>query len=411
MLRLSRLLGGGFLFIAVVSIIARFLGLPIGNGLVNVPIGPAGTPVVVTIWYGTEKRDWLEASVQRFAATNPIVNGHPITIQLKGAGSAEIADQIGREQFSAGDAHPTVASPASSLWIPVMEQNWAARNSTPLVATGNSAPQPLVLTPLVLVAWQQRADVIWPNGATDGQFWSRIHTALTAQDWAAIGGSANWGQVKFGHTSPLLSNSGAQALVLMAYGFHKKTSGLSVSDITNPDFVQWLTDIERTVPKFGESTGTFMDEMILKGPGAYDMALVYENLAIGRVDAQSQNGRIEQAKGRQGQPIRIYYPPATIISDHPYAILQAPWVTADQQAAALQFREFLLARPQQEQALQFGFRPADPNVAVSTNDPQNPFVRYKDYGVKVQLDQQVEFPQAQVVTELLELWRRGRFDQ
>ncbi|MBC8159801.1 MAG: substrate-binding domain-containing protein [Roseiflexaceae bacterium] len=409
MLRLSRMVGIGFLLLSLITFVGRLFGVPLGNGLANVPLGPAGEPVTITIWYGTEKRDWLEASKASFERTNPSVNGHPIIIQLRGVGSAEMAERIGREQFAAGDPLPTVASPAASLWLPVMDQEWAARNSTPLIATGNEAPQPLVLTPLVLVAWQQRADVLWPNGATNGEFWTRIHTALTAENWAAIGGDPQWGQVKFGHTSPLLSNSGAQALVLMAYGYHNKTSGLSVADVTDPDFVTWLSEIQRTIPQFGESTGTFMNEMVLKGPGAYDMALVYENLAIGQVDAQTKNGRIEQAQGRQGQPIRIYYPPATTISDHPYAILQAPWVTADQRAAAVKFRDFLLAQPQQEQALQFGFRPANPNVAIATSDPQNPFVRYRDFGVQVQIDQQVETPAAQTLTELLEVWRRGRF--
>lgn len=411
MLRLTRLFGSAFLILCLLAFGGKLFGLPLGSGLVNVPLGPTATPVTITIWYGTEKQAWLTAAQARFAATNPTIDGHPIRIVLKGQGSAEMAQKIGRENFDAGEDKPTVASPASSLWLPVMEQEWAARNATPLLPAGTAAPQPLVLTPIVLVAWQQRADVLWPNGERDGQFWTRIHEALVSQSWAKIGGKEQWGQVKFGHTSPLLSNSGAQALVLMAYGYYHKSNGLTVADVNNAAFKTWLTEIESTVPAFGESTGTFMNEMVLKGPGAYDMALVYENLAIGRVDEQTRNGRIEQAQGRQGQPIRVYYPPATSISDHPYAILHAPWVSELQQRAAANFRDFLLQRPQQELALDYGFRPADPNVSITTNDPNNPFVKYKDYGVQVQIDQQVATPDAQVLTELLEIWRRGNFDR
>lgn len=410
MLQLSRLIGALFLAIALIATVGKVLGAPVGNGIANVPIGPAAEPVTITIWYGTEKRDWLEAARQRFEASGAAVGGHPIQIKLVGKGSAEMAEQIGREQFGSVDGQPTVASPAASMWLPVMDQEWQASHSASILAAGEAAPRPLVLTPLVLVAWQERANVLWPGGARDGQFWDRIHQALTAQSWAAIGGKEDWGQPKFGHTSPLLSNSGAQALVLMAYGYRHKASGLSVADVTDQKFIEWLGQIESTVPQFGESTGTFMNEMVLKGPGAYDMAFVYENLAIGQVDAQSSNGRIEQAEGRQGQPLHIYYPPATIMSDHPYAVLSAPWVTPDQRAAAILFRDFLLGRDQQQQALIYGFRPADPNVAISSGDPSNPFTRYQKYGVQVQIDQQVESPPAQVISELLEVWRRGRFE-
>jgi Ca-activated chloride channel homolog len=52
------------------------------------------------------------------------------------------------------------------------------------------------------------------------------------------------------------------------------------------------------------------------------------------------------------------------VSDHPFVILNAPWVDANLRAAAEAYRDFLLARPQQERALQLGFRPADPQIAL-----------------------------------------------
>src|SRR5262249_29031944 len=160
--------------------------------------------------------------------------------------------------------------------------------------------------------------------------------------------------VKFGHTSPLLSNSGLQTLVLLAYAYYAKTSGLSVANTLDSGFQTWLEEFERGVLEFGDSTGTFMDRMVLFGPSKYDLVAVVQTLA---------NESAEAARGRWG-PLRVVYPPATIMSDHPYAALNAPWVSPAQREAADRFREFLLSVPIQELGLRLGFRPGNARVPV-----------------------------------------------
>jgi ABC-type sulfate transport system substrate-binding protein len=133
--------------------------------------------------------------------------------------------------------------------------------------------------------------------------------------------------------------------------------------------------------------------MVRYGPSKYDVVMVYENLAIESLEA---------AQRQHGQPLRVYYPPATSLSDHPYAILDAPLTTAAEREAATRFRDFLLARPAQELALQRGFRPASPEVSIG--GPNNPFERYASFGVRAEIDQQVETPPAAVMAALIDLW-------
>ncbi|MDZ4719998.1 MAG: substrate-binding domain-containing protein, partial [Roseiflexaceae bacterium] len=363
------------------------------------------------IWYGTEKKEWLEDAVKRFEATNPREGRRPIQVELRGIGSRAIPLRTAQEQWGE-DGQPTVISPASSMWVELLRTEWAARhpNQPNIIAAGDAAPQPLALTPLVIVAWEQRARVLW--GDDTSTFWDTLHRALAnPKGWVgvaeqrgfAVGSpeytqAQQWGFVKFGHTSPLTSNSGAQTLMLLAYAYHNKSSGLTSADITDPAFQKWLLEVETAVLEFGDSTGTFMTNMVQFGPSKYDVVAVYENVAIENIQA---------AQGRWGQDIKIYYPPATMFSDHPYAVLDAPWTTPEQRAAAVQFRNFLLSRPIQELALQsYGFRPADPNVPLLTNDANNPFNKYKTYGVKVDIAQQVQTPTGDVVSTLLDLWRR-----
>jgi ABC-type Fe3+ transport system substrate-binding protein len=392
MLRLSRFLSGGYLLIAVLITVLTLIGIPLGPAPFQLaPLGPAGSPITIEIAYGTEKRAWLEDAVARFDATNPRVRGRPIEVVLKGIGSREIVTEIVQNDYQ-----PTVVSPASMIQIELLRDQWARKsNGAQIFPSGANAPQPLVLTPLVIVAWEERASVLWQNGPTS--FWQDIHTVTSAeQGWAAFG-KPEWGFVNFGHTSPESSNSGLQTLLLLAYGYHGKARDLTSADITNPDFQQWLTEIERAVPQFGESTGLLMTDMLRFGPSKYDFVAVYENLAI-------ENFPI--AEGRGGS-IRVFYPPANIYSEHPYAILDAPWVTAEQRDAAALFREFLLSVESQEIALkQYGFRPANLQVAIDPNDANNPFVRYASFGINYDIAEQVAVPPADVLNTLIELWRR-----
>ena len=406
MQRLARLIAIGYVLICLTALVATAVRGPLGYAPFPLPIGPARTPVVVTLWYGTEKEAWLKDAVARFAATNPTLDGRPIQIALKGLGSREIAERVAQKQWGS-DTPPTVISPASSLWIELLKDEWPKRgNSRPIVATGADAPQLLVLTPLVMAIWEKRAQALWNDSATN--FWMEVHDALAdPRGWPGHISpdaspevkqeAATWGFVKFGHTSPLKSNSGAQTLILLAYGYHNKTGKLTNADILDPGFQKWFLDIENSVLEFGDSTGTFMNNMVLFGPSKYDFAMIYENLAIESID---------KAQGRWGDTLRVVYPPATLFSDHPYATLVGDWTTPEQRAAAGQFRQFLLSRPIQELALQYGFRPADPSVAVVTNDPNNPFTKYAKYGVKVNVAQQVETPPGEVIGTLLDLWRR-----
>jgi ABC-type molybdate transport system substrate-binding protein len=397
MLRVSQLLSGGYLVLALLLIgVTLFVG-PVGWAPLQLPLlGPAGEPVTLTVAYGTEKKVWLEEAARQFAATNPRVNGRPIQVKLEGIGSREIVTRITQEDYQ-----PTVFNPASSIQIELLRQEWRTRRGGEIFLDGVDEPQPLVLTPLVLVAWEERAQALWPNGPQT--IWRDVQKALVNdQGWKGIpNGKEEWGFVKFGHTSPETSNSGTQTLVLLAYAYHNKTNGLTAGDMTDPQFQEWLDGIERSVLEFGDSTGTFMTDMVNFGPGKYDFVAVYENLAL---------ENIENAKGKWG-PIRIYYPPANIFSDHPYATLNAPWVTPEQRSAAAQFRSFLLGREMQELARQYGFRPANPSVPVITNDPNNPFNRYKDYGVAIDIPQVVATPSADVLNELITLWRRKNYDR
>jgi ABC-type Fe3+ transport system substrate-binding protein len=344
-------------------------------------------PVAFSVLYSTEKEAWLEAVMADFDGE---VNGRPIVVNLKPMGS--------REMYLAvldGSEQPDVISPASSLQISILEEQSRASLGVPLVKPADSRLcRSVVNTPLVLVAWKERADVLWAQ-QVGPDLWQQLHQAvIDPAGWSSYGHS-EWGYVKFSHTNPLSSNSGLMTILLMTYGYFGKTGNLTTDDLlADTDYQQWFTEFEQTTSEFGTSTGTYMRDMITYGPSKYDIVAVYESSAIEQMD---------NAVGRYGE-LRVYYPPATVMSDHPFCVLQADWVSPEQAEAAQVFIDFLLTGSAQQKALELGFRPADKSISLT--GANSPFERYAANGIQLDLPAEVEVPTGNVLDTLIRLWER-----
>lgn len=348
---------------------------------------PPAAPIEVSMTYSSGKRAWIEEAAGSFRLAHP-----EIKLTLAAAGSFEASQAILEERDK-----PLVFSPADSLELTLFDAAYRAKfHAAPFGTSGEDAPQSLLATPLVFVLWEDRATALLSNGAKSID-WKMLRKAIASKSWSDIGGKAEWGRVKLGHTDPTKSNSGAQALVLMSYEYLGKTSGLDSSDILRPGLAQFLAGIESGVAKFENTTGNFMTDMIRFGPSTYDAAVVYENLAI---------EQLADAPERWGA-LHVYYPPITVWSDHPVVLLPRSGASERQRSAARLWIAFLRSRPLQERALAFGFRPGDPAVAVKTVDTENPFTRFAKYGVKIDIPLAAPMPDEPVMRGLLEVWARS----
>jgi len=342
-----------------------------------------GEQVELGIAYGTEKQRWLEWAVQEFAKTH---DGKHIKINLIPMGSLE-----GAHALLNGDQRIQVWSPASALYKDTFVQEWQVKYSqNPIIKE-----EPIALSPMVFVMWDERYQAFAQKYRTVS--FVTINQALQEKGgWDTIAQKPDWGLFKFGHTHPNESNSGLMAVVLAAYSYHKKTKDLELKDVVDVGFQNWLQGLERAVSGLSNSTGNMMKEMVLKGPSSYDALLVYESVAI---------DYLKNAEGRWGQ-LRIVYPEYNSWNDNPYYIIDAPWSSKDQRKAAETFLNFLLSEPIQKESLVHGFRPANPSVPVKF--PESPFVKYADYGIKVDLAKICEPPRAEVVNNLLQSWQRSQ---
>jgi ABC-type Fe3+ transport system substrate-binding protein len=179
----------------------------------------------------------------------------------------------------------------------------------------------------------------------------------------------------------------------------RKTSGLRAEDIlSNAEYQDWFIGFEKNISEFEYSTGPLMQKMVSYGPSTYDLVTVYEATAIEQA---------ENAVGRYGE-LRVYYPPATVWSDHPFCVLEADWVSDDKRSAAKLFIDYLTSQPAQELALlEYGFRPVDASIPLG--QAGSPFTVYAANGFQADLTNlpAVEVPPGNVLNTLLDFWTRN----
>ncbi len=345
---------------------------------------PAEPPLEITVLHGPEKHAWLESAAISFEEEHP-----HIRVKLVQRDALEGANAI-----LAGKAQPTLWSPSDSLALRLLESSWRSRRDSDVFAQeGADAPRSLFRSPLVLVAWQDRANLLMGEEGT--LTWGTLLQALAAPEgWSDLGGKPEWGHVKLGHPSPRHSSAGALALLRMVEDTLRPEAPDGEPVMGHRKSRAKVKRLVQDVARVSSTTDQPGQDLVRFGPERYDVAAMYENQAL---------SQLEQAHARWG-PLRVYYPPTTTWSDHPLALLQAPWVTEPQRRAARAFMAFLHTRPMQELALAHGFRPSASSVSLLTNDPQNPFARLVAYGVQVHVPEEAPAPDAEHVLLLRELW-------
>jgi len=328
--------------------------------------------------YGSEKEKWINDVTPVFNRSGTKTkSGKIIFVRTMAMGSGESIDNIlsGRLQ-----AH--LASPASGAFIKLGNAESRTKTGRDLIASTDN----LVLSPVVIAMWKPMAEAIGWGKKPVG--WAEILSlARSEKGWAAFG-FPQWGKFKFGHTHPEYSNSGLISLFAEAYAAAGKTAGLTEADLAKPQVRQFIGAVEQSVVHYGSSTGFFGRKMFTNGPEYLSAAVLYESMVV---ESYSQAGMMFPV-------VAVYPKEGTFWSDHPAGIVEREWVTPEHREAAKIYIQYLLARPQQEKAAQYGFRPASVEVALAAPldtahgiDPKEPKTT-------------LEVPSVPVINAILKVW-------
>lgn len=301
--------------------------------------------VVLSMVYGSEKRGWIESVTPLFQEWWEARHlNKSLEIRFTALGSRESMNQI-----ILGEIKPVIWSPAASVWIPLANYIWKEEyGRETLVESWRS----LVGSPVVIATWEQYA------ARHNISSWESVYQLAMSSD----------SNLKFAHTDPQLSNSGFMALLMeVSAAPGSSTQGLTYEDLLREDVRSWMSIVEGRSVMYGESTGFLADQATNSGPGGLNVFVVYENLVI-------EKNKQGEPMARWGQRLVAVYPKeGVLISDHPFCILNAPWVSEEQREAAEEFYIFLMLPEIQRIAMEHGFRPVNPEVDLDPGifNPEN----------------------------------------
>lgn len=309
---------------------------------------PRGS-VVVDISSSNTKENWMDAVVAQFNAENhKIESGETIFVRV-----THVTSGGSQQDILDGKVQPTVWSPGDQSWVDGANTIWRDRTGRVLVT---EACPITVYAPSGFAMWRPMAEALgWPD--TPISWDDLVQLSANPEGWASKG-HPEWGNFKFGHTHPAYSNVGLQMMTALAYSVLGTTSGLRPDEVYSDTVVEAFRFVEQNTWHYGIQSRTLMNTMVLRGPNYLH--------AVTSSEAETLKTNLERTSELQFPLVFIFPAKGTFWSEHPYCVLDSDWVSEQQTEAAGIFRDYLLARPQQELAIDNFLRPRDESIALRT---------------------------------------------
>jgi len=351
--------------------------------LVATPRGPVQVRVLTAL----PVEPWVREAARRFNEGNFRQDGQPIEIQVIAMDGLTALGKFDRDDFGTlGDktrdqltsqelekletTFPTVWIPDSRYLVELANASYKERLGRDVFLTdGEYRARPIAISLFTWGIYQSRAEVLDKHfGEID---WQTIHDAAIAKGgWPELGGDPAWGFFKLVVPNPRRNVGGLAAMIAAAGEYYDRTN-ISVADVTDPTFQQWL----------GELMGSLTD---ISGASAYtaeDFALFGYSVGDGGQLLESDLlNNMAGIQTRWEDPLVIRYPKYLTWFDFPFTPWIGPETTAAEKNAALQFEQFLLSADIQKLAVQQGLRAVNSEVSVTDGDTL--FTRWQSQGVE-----------------------------
>lgn len=286
---------------------------------------------------------------------------------------------------------PTIYAPSANFWLSLVNH----QTNQPIF--DRAASPPTALTPVVMAIWQSRLNAIQAQHPGQPIGWEELLQLVNdEQGWASYG-LAGRKTVYYGHTDPFISSTGLATLVsefyasARYYNHQSDIRTLSVATVDNPTVQEGVRRFEQAIKHYSERTTEFK-EYIAQGPDYVDFVPLAEN------DLLYIN--LGQSEFTPPEPLVALYPKeGTFWQEHPFAIPNAEWVTAEQRNAAQVFTQYVLSEKVQRAVMTVGLmRPVLPSIPLDY-----PFT--KAQGVDPLQPQTVlAMPDAETLTKIQASW-------
>lgn len=359
-------------------------------GACDQSLPPAKSDLTVKLLVGSALGDFCNQAIAQFNQQQPkLEDGKTFTASCEAKGSGDVvttvvnlAQQLKNGSISTeAPEFPTIISLDGEIYqgqlIDKVNQAFPGQKYIPDITES-----PLVASsPMVFMA---QADVAKGLRQVDDVF----KVLVTAKTHADIDRTSPPLTIHYVQTAPTRSNSGLQTLVAQFVSVSgKRPEQLSIEDIKT--YQPSVQKIQAKVTRYGISTNSLAKSIVQNGQFWATIGSVYESSVI-----------IANSNLQPGQPrYEAVYPKSTFSSNMRLILPTAPWVSADEKAAAAKVIEYLRSTSAQQIATNLGLRPGTAGIPLGAKFSP-------EFGVdpKAQYDS-LRPPQPQVVEAMLKSWQ------
>ncbi|MBN1933015.1 MAG: substrate-binding domain-containing protein [Anaerolineae bacterium] len=334
---------------------------------------PSNDPLVVRIVCALPVEPWVSEAAKKFNAEDHRLEGQKIIVEITPMDGLTAMGYYDREEMN---PYPTAWIPDSRYLVDLVNATYKTKRGRDVFLTdGEYRARPIATSLFSWGIYESRAQVLRERYGEVN--WTVIHDAAMAKGgWREIGGEgcaecAQWGYFKLVVPNPRKNAAGLVAMVAAAGEYYDKTT-ITVEDVTNAEFQQWLGELMSAVTDY--SSAYSVEDLALFGYSMGDGGQLLESDLLVNMAG---------IKTRWADPLVIEYPQYLTWFDFPFTVWMGPETTALEKNAALQFQEYLLSPEQQQKALERGLRPA--NLDVSLEGPDSLFVQWQSQGAMTQL--------------------------
>jgi Ca-activated chloride channel family protein len=318
-----------------------------------------GDELTLAVTASSEKAQLMKQLATAYTREGRAVGGRCVRVEVtsKASGGAMAALAKGWDEATDGP-RPDVWTPASSGWVRLLEQRTLATDRPKLIPA--SIPK-IAASPLVIAMPRPMAQALgWPKKQLG---WSDV-LELSQDDtgWARHG-HPEWGQFRLGKTNPNFSTSGLNATIGAYFAATRLSSDLTEKDLASPKTRKFVEGVERSVVHYGDTTLTFLSNLQRaddQGAGlSYISAVTVEEKSVWDYNQGNPTGD-PATLGQHPKPkvplVAIYPKEGTLLSDHPWVVLTAPWVDDAKRKASADLLAFLQGAEARAKFQEFAFR-------------------------------------------------------
>jgi Ca-activated chloride channel homolog len=331
-----------------------------GDGGNDQALPCTGDRVTLNVAASSEKAELVKQLAASYHQGSPQVSGRCVQVSVNTKASGAAMTALARDWNEAADGpRPDVWTPASSGWVTLLRQRREAADKPNLVPAGD-IPK-VAASPLVIAMPKPMAEALgWPGKQLG---WSDLLALSTSRDGWGAKGHPEWGAFKLGKTNPNYSTSGLNATVGAYFAATGRSTDLTEKDVADAKVRRFVGAVEQSVTHYGDTTLTFLSNLQRaddQGAGlSYISAVTVEEKSVWDYNQGNPTGA-PATLGQHAKPkvplVAVYPKEGTLLSDHPWVTLAAPWVDDAKKAASADFVKYLQGADAQGQFARFAFR-------------------------------------------------------